>query len=94
MNRIITYCIDHSSGIVYSRVGSDLAVPMLDWNGMTPENNFAANYNLERVSIYAVGSAWDMLKWTKKIPIKLKNRHRQFWGMKSLKEDTNEAIRV
>jgi hypothetical protein len=84
MNRIITYAVEEDSGIVYSRVGSEVAIPVLDYEGMTPANNFATRYELEAFSIYAI-PRWGALKWTKKIPTALKNRHRAFWGFKPLR---------
>jgi len=83
MNRIITYMIDKETGLVFSRVGGEVAVPVLDYKGMTPENNFKTNYYLEKISLFDV-YPYCSLKHTKKVPIELKNRHRKFWGMKTL----------
>lgn len=84
MNRIITYGIDRETDMVISRVNSEVAWPVLDYEGMQPENNFAMYYTLEKMPILSLGSSWRSIKWTKKIPVELKNRHREFWGFKSL----------
>ncbi len=82
----ITYAIDQEMGLVISRVGSELAWPILGYDNMRPENNYTMNYYLEKMSVFSVvGRAWDNLKWTKKIPQSIKNLHRKFWGMEELK---------
>lgn len=93
MNRIITYAVDEESGVVVSRVESELAWPVLDFaaigqggDGFEPGDfRGPIRYQLERIGVYSVGSAWQYLRWTKKIPVELKNRHRAFWGFKPLK---------
>ncbi len=83
----ITYAIDTDTGLVVSRQGSDFAWPILDYEGMTPENRFAANYHLEMIAVVLVpGRIFDGLWWTRKIPVEVKNTHRAFWGMTPLKE--------
>jgi hypothetical protein len=85
MNRIITYAIENDSGLVISRVGSEVAWPVLEYDKMLPANNFTAGYHLERFPVSSLGSNWRNLKWTKKIPTYLKNRHREFWSFKPIK---------
>jgi hypothetical protein len=87
--RTIQYAVDPENGVVYSAVlrhGSreGFAIPVLDFAGMNPENNFEAKYNLEKFENLDTGT-WDRLRWTKKIPVAFKNLHREFWGMKPLK---------
>ena len=82
MNRIIAYAIDQDTGLVWSRVGHELAVPVLQWDTMVPENNFSTSYALERCDLRDM--AYATLRWTKKIPVAIKNRHRVHWGMKEL----------
>lgn len=85
--RNITYAIDLDTGLVISRVGSELAWPILDYDGMLPENNYAMNYSLEKTSVYSLaGGCWSALKWTRKIPVEIKNIHRRFWGFRELKK--------
>jgi hypothetical protein len=79
MKRIIQYCIDNDTGYVYSRVGGKMAIPIIDFDDMGPEDNFAIKAHLDFVS------AWEVphhaLTYTRKIPVDLKNLHRKFWGM-------------
>ena len=82
--RTITYAIDRYTGLVFSRVGSEVAIPVLDWEGMKPENNFRTEYHLEIGSVHEAYQGTD-LKWTRKLSNNLKNIHRAFWGMKPLK---------
>ena len=84
MQKRITYAL-HPEGYVVSRVGSEMAWPVLDWNAMTPENSFTTLYLLERVSVHSVANEYHLLHWTKKIPDQIKNEHRKFWGMSPLK---------
>ena len=86
--RIITYAYDPETGCVYSRFIVDgntkgFAIPVLDFVGMTPENNFAPSYTLERFYSLCLAE-WNRVIWTKKIPVSIKNLHRIFWGMKPL----------
>ena len=93
MNRIITYAVHRENGAVISRVGSYLAWPVLDYatigrgGGGYQPGDFRGpmKYRLEKTPLTSVGSQWVMLKWTKKIPLRLKNRHRRFWGFSPLK---------
>jgi hypothetical protein len=80
--KTITYMIGGLS-FVYSRVGSEVAIPMLEYDKMGPENGYAKFYRLEKGSIFDLGDC-DMIR-TRKIPLWLKNKHREFWGMKPLK---------
>lgn len=86
MNRIITYCYDED-GLVYSRVGSEIAIPVLDFDSIGKDGDFTAplTYTLEKDNVLSLASVWRSLTWTKKIPVEIKNRHRAFWGMQPLK---------
>lgn len=92
MNRIITYAVERDSGIVVSRVGSHVAVPVLDFeaigkggDGFEPGDfNGPVRWNLETFDLYAL-QPWQAYRWTKKIPIELKNRHREYWGFPPIK---------
>jgi len=81
----ITYAIDED-GIVVSRVGSELAWPVLDYDAIGMGGDFRGPmlYHLERVTVGSATHEMRSFKWTKKIPCRLKNRHRKFWGMKPL----------
>jgi hypothetical protein len=85
MNKNIRYGIDCETGLVWSRVGSQVALPVLQYDQMIPDNNFRTIYALEKFDvIHLIGSAYNAVKWTRKIPAQIKNLHRQFWGMKPL----------
>lgn len=83
--RTIRYMVDKDDGMVYSQVNDEVAVPVLDFAGMKPENKWQMNYNLEKFSPFDVYPHSNLLH-TRKIPTELKNRHRTFWGMKPIKE--------
>lgn len=85
-NRTIRYAVD-LDGIVISRVGSEIAHPVLDYEAIGQNGDFQGpmNYYLERMNVLSIHpSTWRTWKWTKKIPQRLKNKHRKFWGMKPL----------
>ena len=77
--RTIQYAIDKETGLVVSRVGSELAWPILDY----PSSNFQTK--LEKIPVFTVGVSWPMLVWTRKLPKVIKNIHREFWGFSKLK---------
>jgi hypothetical protein len=86
MNRIITYAINQNDGLVVSRVGDEMAWPILQYEEMRPENNFQTSYKLEKIPVLSVGCEYRALRFTRKIPVKLKNKHREFWGFSLLKD--------
>ena len=86
--RQITYAIDPDTGLCISRFGDRSAWPILNWEDMLPENNFATSYYLEDDSIFdCLPRVWRGLHWTRRIPVAIKNIHREFWGFKLLKEE-------
>ena len=84
MKKNIGFMVNSDTGLVWSRVGSEVAVPVLDYEGMTYDNNFATSYNLEKFSVFSVCKELGYMKGTRKIPLNIKNAHRKFWGMKEL----------
>lgn len=84
--RRILYMIDPDTGMVGSRVNSEVAVPVLDFKGMTSENGYETKYNLEKFDVIQVASSLSSCIGTRKIPTDIKNYHRKFWGMKPLKD--------
>lgn len=86
----IMYGVD-DSGLVWSRVtdapamgAQCVAVPVLDYLAIGCDGDFSAplTYNLEGMGTEAlIGSR---LRWTRKIPTRINNTHRQFWGMRPL----------
>ena len=83
--KTIRYAIDTDTGLVISRVGSEIAWPILDYKDMQPENAYVMNYSLVKICVSQVASRWDTLKWTRKISKTIKNTHRMFWGFPILK---------
>jgi hypothetical protein len=86
MNRIITFAVSEDDGMVYSRVGNEVAYPVLQWEKIGEGGDYTQplEYELEKSSVFSLVDYWPRLKWTRKIPTELKNRHRAFLGMKEL----------
>ena len=86
MNKIITYAIDRTDGMVYSRVGREIAVPVLQYDRIGQGGDFTQplEYELEKCPVSELAAYWANFKWTRKIPVDLKNVHRKFWGMRPL----------
>jgi hypothetical protein len=84
--KTIQYAIDKETGLTWSRVDSEVAVPVLDYEGMDLDKSFDTEYKLERMKVLDIAHYMHDLTWTKKLPISIKNYHREFWGMKPLKE--------
>ena len=82
--KTIKYAIDTYTGLVYSQVGNLIAIPILDYENMKPENNFQTIYYLEKFAAFEAYKGTN-LKWTRKISNDIKNFHRKFWGFKPLK---------
>lgn len=80
--RQILYGIDLDTGMVVSRVGRELAWPVIVFNEIGKGGDFTGPIpvQLEKMDLNVLYNAH--VQWTKKIPLDLKNRHRQFWGMK------------
>ncbi len=88
MRDTIRYAIDPDTGLVHSYVGGELAVPTLVYDSMSPSNSFEGTYYLGKLNVFdvAVLRWFQNLKWTRKIPLDVKNAHRKFWGMKEIEE--------
>jgi hypothetical protein len=80
--KTIGYMID-DEGLVYSRVGSEVAIPVLEFDKMTPKNGYKTSYHLEKFNVLDLIGCGDLIH-TRKIPTEIKNQHRRFWGMKPL----------
>jgi hypothetical protein len=81
----IRYGIDRETGLIWSRVGSQVAVPVLQYDKMVPENNFKAIYELEIFDVIELVGSLGSVKWTRIVPIQIKNMHRELWKMKPVK---------
>lgn len=85
--KTITYAISPNGGLVYSRVDSEVAIPVYQFDEFGKDGDFSGPIpmKLERFPVFSLdGAEWNGLKWTRKIPVEIKNRHRKFWGMKPL----------
>lgn len=85
----IEYAIDTETNLVISRVNDEVAVPILDYERMTPATRFQTKYPLERMNVINLSRTWDNYKWTRKIPFDIKNQHRRFWSKKLLTRKPN-----
>ena len=85
MSRNIQYAFETETGMVISRVGSEVCIPVLQFHKMLPEDNFQTIYELEKMDVIVISHCCNQYKWTRKIPQNIKNEHRQFWGLKLLK---------
>lgn len=87
MNRVIHYAIHKDEGTIISRVGSEVAWPVLDYAAIGTDGDFTQpfRYDLETMPVLSIGHEWGRLRWTKKIPIAIKNLHRAYWGFPALK---------
>lgn len=80
----ITYGVGNDS--FYSRCGDRVALFELDYNNMKPENNFESSYKITDYNIFDLHSSeFDNIRWTKKIPLSIKNMFRKYFGMQELK---------
>jgi hypothetical protein len=87
-NRIITYAVEEETGLVISRVDSEVAYPVLDFEAIgqggdgyeVGDFNGPTRWNLERFPVSSLAGTWQQLRWTRKIPVAIKNTHRAFWG--------------
>ena len=77
-DRRITYMVD-GEGLVYSRVRNEVAIPVLDFEGMKSENGYEMNYNLERFNIFNVLNDIRYATHTREIPLDIKNAHRKYY---------------
>ena len=80
----ITYGVGNDS--FYGRCGSRIAFFELDYGNMNPENNFESSYKITDCNIFDLHSSeFDNIRWTKKIPLSIKNKFRKYFGMPELK---------
>lgn len=77
----ITYAVNKDG--FYARCGDRIAFFELDYKNMKPENNFFEKYTISDCSVFEFGS--QNVRWTKKIPINIKNMFRKHFGLAELK---------
>ena len=86
MPRTIQYGVTPECTVI-SKVGSEVAWPIVKWDDMGPHNNFEVKYQLEKMALTSVVEQVKSVFWVRKLPVELKNFHRRFWGFKPLKEE-------
>ena len=87
-SRVITYAVHKEDGLVISRMGDQIAYPVIEYEAIYANGSFGnpVTRYLEKIPLTAIPeSLWKKFNWTKKVPIEIKNKHREFWGLKALK---------
>ena len=77
----ITFAVELDTGLVYSRVGDRVAVPVPMQNCLRLRGAAEPQYSLECFPIYAIRNKWAGLRSTQKIPVSIQNYHREFWRL-------------
>ncbi len=70
-------------------------VPVLNFEEIGKDGNYNApfTYTLTKFNIHRIGKTeWDGLRWTRHIPVDVKNAHRKAWGMEPLPFDVYFAV--
>lgn len=83
----ITYAVHRGTGLIYSRVGSEIAFPVLDYAQVGANGDYIApfDFHLEKCPVFHLaGHEWRALRWTKIQSKQAKNHHRAFWGLPAL----------
>jgi len=81
--RQLLFRIDLDTGMYWSEMGRRALWPVLDFTGMSPANNFKTDYSLEFFEDYR--HQYDVpIIGTKKVPLDIKNAHREKWGLKPI----------
>lgn len=102
MKRISYGIIQNNSGLVVSRLDDNglkaVIYPVMDYDAIGVDGNYTKpiKYYLVKDDISPLTILVEYtqsLKWTRKIPIKIKNQHRVLYGMKPLKETYDENVR-
>ncbi len=82
MSAKLEFAVDLANGLVYSRLGQVVAVPLPRGNRtIRVAGDLQADYELERYPLYAIAAKWHSLHWTAELPVHVQNRHRQWWGL-------------
>jgi hypothetical protein len=83
----IQYAIHLDEKIVVSRLHSEIAWPILDYDGIGRGGDYMGplHFELEKMLVHSIGREWDRLIWTRYVPTHIKNVHRAFWKFKPLR---------
>lgn len=91
MTRLM-FAYDNDTGLWWSRVEDHpaattekIAVPILDYEAIGVDGDFTRpfEYRLEAMTTEALQHA--NLVWTRKVPLHIRNLHRDFWGLQALR---------
>jgi len=88
----IRYGIDEETGIIVSQnlQTGEICWPTIDFSAMIPDDGFAFKWSMGE-PLKPLDLAGFEVHWTRKIPTKYKNIHREYWGMKPLPIPRKEA---
>lgn len=82
----IQYAIDKDTGLTWSKVGKQIAMPVKDFEKVpAPGESAHFDYKLDKIPTSFTQFFEVSLDWEAKLPKSLKNYHRQYWGLKELK---------
>ncbi|MEL7085350.1 MAG: hypothetical protein AAF268_08855 [Cyanobacteria bacterium P01_A01_bin.3] len=87
--RRIAFAVDRNTGMVYSRVGERVAVPVRVEGGIRVRGA-KPHYELESFPVYAIRERWANLLSTQRVPIHIQNYHREFWRLPKLTSTSSE----
>jgi len=80
----ITYGVDGET--FYARCGDRIAFFELNYVDMKQENGFESTYKISEFNVLSVrAGTWDNIRWTKKIPLVIKNKFRKHFNLPELK---------
>jgi len=80
----ITYGVDGET--FYARCGDRIAFFELNYVDMKQENGFESTYKISEFNVLSVrAGTWDNIRWTKKIPLVIKNKFRKHFKLSELK---------
>jgi len=77
----ITYGVDGET--FYARCGDRIAFFELDYQNMKPENNFESTYTIASCPVFQMDMS--SIRFTKKIPLSIKNKFRKHFKLPELK---------
>ena len=77
----ITYGVDGET--FYARCGDRIAFFELDYQNMKPENNFESTYTIGSCPLFQIDIS--SVRFTKKIPLAIKNEFRKYFKLPELK---------
>ncbi len=93
--KTIQYFRDPETRLLISRVGSEVAVPVLNFEESLTQQHFKKQYPLEKHDVIAVSKWYRGLlpisnrKIRRLYTLEWINYHREFWGLKPLKRRAN-----